>query len=183
MTQESREALARRLRALRAERQLTLRQAEKELGVTRETLGALEHGLRGAHTSTIEKIAAGYGVSVQELLGGGAFEAREWAKEQRAELHGMDDGEWDSFVHDLDTSDEISQAFHKLDDERKMLHTALSMDKAFRPAGRGRRRELSRGLREIRMYRWGDLHTAALMKHAEDLMNEIFEAMREEAEA
>jgi transcriptional regulator with XRE-family HTH domain len=36
--------------------------------VTRETLGALEHGQRGAYTNTLQKIAEGYGITVGELL-------------------------------------------------------------------------------------------------------------------
>ncbi len=64
-----RETLARKLRVLRAERDFTLREAEKVTGVTRETLSALEHGQRGAHTSTLQKIADGYGVTMSALLG------------------------------------------------------------------------------------------------------------------
>jgi transcriptional regulator with XRE-family HTH domain len=62
------EALARRLRILRAARGISLREAEKLTGVTRETLGALEHGQRAAHTGTLQKIATGYGVSVSDLM-------------------------------------------------------------------------------------------------------------------
>jgi transcriptional regulator with XRE-family HTH domain len=62
------ESLARRLRVLRAARGITLAEAEELTGVTRETLGALEHGQRGAYTSTLEKIAKGYGTTVSALL-------------------------------------------------------------------------------------------------------------------
>src|SRR5215216_3306482 len=62
------ESLARKLRILRAERGITLYEAEELTGVTRETLGALEHGQRGAYTSTLEKIAKGYGVTVGDLM-------------------------------------------------------------------------------------------------------------------
>jgi len=62
------ESLARKLRVLRADRGITLQEAEELTGVTRETLGALEHGQRGAYTSTLQKIAEGYGVTVGELL-------------------------------------------------------------------------------------------------------------------
>ena len=62
------ESLARRLRVLRAARGITLAEAEELTGVTRETLGALEHGQRGAYTSTLEKIARGYGVTASALL-------------------------------------------------------------------------------------------------------------------
>jgi len=62
------ESLARKLRVLRAVRGITLREAEELTGVTRETLGALEHGQRGAYTNTLQKIAEGYGITVGELL-------------------------------------------------------------------------------------------------------------------
>src|SRR5918999_4292275 len=62
------ESLARRLRILRAARGITLAEAEELTGVTRETLGALEHGQRGAYTSTLQKIAEGYGTTVSALL-------------------------------------------------------------------------------------------------------------------
>jgi len=62
------ESLARKLRVLRAERGITLQEAEELTGVTRETLGALEHGQRGAYTNTLQKIAEGYGITVSELL-------------------------------------------------------------------------------------------------------------------
>jgi transcriptional regulator with XRE-family HTH domain len=62
------ESLARRLRILRAALGITLAEAEELTGVTRETLGALEHGQRGAYTSTLEKIATGYGTTVSALL-------------------------------------------------------------------------------------------------------------------
>src|SRR5215212_8499429 len=62
------ESLARKLRVLRADRGITLAKAEELTGVTRETLGALEHGQRGAYTSTLQKIAEGYGTTVSALL-------------------------------------------------------------------------------------------------------------------
>jgi transcriptional regulator with XRE-family HTH domain len=62
------ESLARTLRVLRAARGITLAEAERLTGVTRETLGALEHGQRGAYTSTLQKIADGYGTTISALL-------------------------------------------------------------------------------------------------------------------
>jgi len=62
------EILARKLRVLRAERGITLQEAEELTGVTRETLGALEHGQRGAYTNTLQKIAEGYGTTVEALV-------------------------------------------------------------------------------------------------------------------
>ena len=60
--------LPKMLRLLRAERGLTLEEAAKRTGVTRETLGLLERGKRHPHTPTLAKIANGYGVSLEDLL-------------------------------------------------------------------------------------------------------------------
>ncbi len=65
MTQTS---LGRKLRLLRAERELSLRSAAHLCGVTKETLSALERGVREPHDPTLAKIAKGYGVPVEELL-------------------------------------------------------------------------------------------------------------------
>jgi transcriptional regulator with XRE-family HTH domain len=63
-----RETLARNLRLLRADRDLSLTDIEESIGVVRETITALEHAERGAYTSTLEKLADFYGVTVPELL-------------------------------------------------------------------------------------------------------------------
>ncbi len=61
-------SLATRLRVLRAERGLTLREAAVMTGVTKETISDLERGLRHPHDPTLAKIAQGYGVPFEELL-------------------------------------------------------------------------------------------------------------------
>lgn len=183
MTQETRESLARRLRALRAEHQLTLREAAKRFGVTRDTISALEHGDRGAHVATLESLAEGYGVSVEYLLGGGALSAREWAKEAGAEYHGMDDESWDAFVRDIDTRREVSKVFHQMAKDAKKLHALHASHRTQYPGAREQRRELNRGLRELKARRYSDLAGQAALLHARDLVDEIFEAVREEANA
>ncbi len=60
--------LPKRLRVLRAERGLTIKQAAESAGVTRETLRELELGRRSPHEPTLAKIANAYGVPVVELL-------------------------------------------------------------------------------------------------------------------
>lgn len=57
-----------KLRVLRAQRGLTLIQAEEATGVTAETISELERGRRKAYMPTLNKIATGYGVPVEELL-------------------------------------------------------------------------------------------------------------------
>ena len=61
-------SLATKLRVMRAERGLTLRQAAPLLGVRPGTLSELERGARHPHDLTLAKIAKGYGVPVEDLL-------------------------------------------------------------------------------------------------------------------
>ena len=62
------DTLARKLRVLRAERGLTLREAEHLTGVDKDTLSKLERGLRHPYDVTLSKLAKGYSVPVEELL-------------------------------------------------------------------------------------------------------------------
>jgi transcriptional regulator with XRE-family HTH domain len=61
-------SLAHRLRVLRAERGLTLREAASITGVAKETISDIERGLRQPHDPTLAKIAKGYSVPVGDLL-------------------------------------------------------------------------------------------------------------------
>jgi transcriptional regulator with XRE-family HTH domain len=61
-------SLGHKLRVLRAERGLTLREAASETGVAKETISDIERGVRHPHDVTLSKIAQGYGVPVEELL-------------------------------------------------------------------------------------------------------------------
>ncbi len=61
--------LATRLRRVRLERGLTLRQAAQRTGVTKETLSDLERARRQPHPPTLQKIAEGYNVEIRDLLG------------------------------------------------------------------------------------------------------------------
>jgi transcriptional regulator with XRE-family HTH domain len=62
------DTLARKLRVLRAERGLTLREAEELTGVDKDTLSKIERGLRYPYDVTLSKLAKGYSVPVEELL-------------------------------------------------------------------------------------------------------------------
>jgi transcriptional regulator with XRE-family HTH domain len=62
------DTLARKLRVLRAERGLTLREAEQLTGVDKDTLSKIERGLRHPYDVTLSKLARGYEVSVVDLL-------------------------------------------------------------------------------------------------------------------
>jgi transcriptional regulator with XRE-family HTH domain len=61
-------SLGRKLRVLRAERGLTLREAASRTGVAKETISDIERGLRHPHDVTLSKLARGYEVSVVDLL-------------------------------------------------------------------------------------------------------------------
>jgi transcriptional regulator with XRE-family HTH domain len=61
-------SLADRLRLLRAERGLTLKDAGALLGVDRHTLRRVELGVQEPLYPTLKKIADGYGVAVEDLM-------------------------------------------------------------------------------------------------------------------
>ena len=62
------ESLAERLRILRARRGISVKQASEQIGVEWHTLRDLELGRRKPYYPTLNKIAEGYGVPVEELL-------------------------------------------------------------------------------------------------------------------
>src|SRR5687768_14101920 len=57
-----------RLRVLRAERGLTVRQVAELSGLTKETINRLETGKTHPYDRTLAKIAKAYGVPLEELL-------------------------------------------------------------------------------------------------------------------
>lgn len=57
-----------KLRVLRARRGLTLREAAALTGVAKETISDLERGRRHPYDVTLAKLAAGYGVDLEELI-------------------------------------------------------------------------------------------------------------------
>jgi putative transcriptional regulator len=60
--------LGKRLRLIRAERKLSLRQAAREAGLAKETLGDLERGRRHPSDVTLAKLAEVYEIPLQELF-------------------------------------------------------------------------------------------------------------------
>jgi len=56
-----------RLRELRAERQLSLRQVEERGGPNKDTMSLLERGVHKPHAQTLGRIAIAFGMSVAEL--------------------------------------------------------------------------------------------------------------------
>jgi transcriptional regulator with XRE-family HTH domain len=64
------EVNAQRLRELRRERALALRELEEISGVSLNTIWRIEAGRQGAHPSTIRKLAGALGVDTSELVKG-----------------------------------------------------------------------------------------------------------------
>jgi len=63
------EAVAERLRMTRARLDLSLVEAAEKTGVARHTIAALERGKRAPYFPTVEKLARGYGVPAEWILG------------------------------------------------------------------------------------------------------------------
>lgn len=59
-----------KLRSLRVERALTLRDLGEASGVSYNTINKLELGQRAAHASTVRKLAQALGVEPRELIKG-----------------------------------------------------------------------------------------------------------------
>jgi transcriptional regulator with XRE-family HTH domain len=185
-------SLAYRLRVARLEKGLTLREAAKVTGVDKATISAIERTKRKPFDVTLSRLAKGYGVSISQLVEEPIGEepgqplkekAREWFQEaggDRDLLHGMDDEAWEAYVENLDTPEEVSETYHKMQDERKMFQALWMADKMQRPQAQGPRRELARGLRELRMNRYRDLAGQAAQLRARDLVEEIFDGVTEE---
>jgi transcriptional regulator with XRE-family HTH domain len=185
-------SLAYRLRVARLEKGLTLREAAKVTGVDKATISAVERNKRKPFDVTLSRLAKGYGVSISQLVEEPIGEepgqplkekAREWFQEaggDRDLLHGMDDEAWEAYVENLDTPEEVSETYHKMQDERKMFQAFWMADRMQRPQAQGPRRELARGLRELRMSRYRDLAGQAAQLRARDLVEEIFDGATEE---
>jgi transcriptional regulator with XRE-family HTH domain len=57
-----------RLRELRRERVLSLRELEERAGVSYNTIWRIEDGRQGAHPRTVRKLAEALGVAPKELI-------------------------------------------------------------------------------------------------------------------
>jgi transcriptional regulator with XRE-family HTH domain len=60
-----------RLKELRRERVLSLRELEERSGVSYNTIWRIEDGRQGAHARTVRKLAEALGVEPSELIKGG----------------------------------------------------------------------------------------------------------------
>ena len=84
---------------------------------------------------------------------------QQWAQDLGVELHGMSDERWDAYLQYLEgeNRDKLAEESKRLLEESKDLKAALRADKFVRAQNQERRRQLSRGLRELRARRLNDI--------------------------
>jgi hypothetical protein len=82
---------------------------------------------------------------------------QELAREWNVELHGMTDERWDAYLRYLEEKGELAGVSKRLLEEAKDLHAAFHADKFVRPENREQRRQVSRGLRDLRHRRLNDI--------------------------
>ncbi len=188
------EILARKLRVLRAERGITLQEAEELTGVTRETLGALEHGQRGAYTNTLQKIAEGYGTTVEDLVKEGlAVPLAEASETGRPASPGLEDWLLERCGHALLTlsDQELEEAFEKAHDEDPEAVKALfqgitdELLAVLRPADVSREEEmLLRSRRGAATLQWAKAFTeSGLYANADEEFQKSVKAIAEALQA
>jgi transcriptional regulator with XRE-family HTH domain len=181
--------LGHRVRDLRNAQHLSQIELAARAGVARNTLNRIENGHLMPTAPVIEHLAEALNVAPGALFEEPSvplaeeLASQEWARHQGARLHGMDGETWDDYLRAHDTVEELGETWKEISDESRMLHAALSAHKWQRPQDQDRRQTLGRGLRDLRMRRYADLNASAMLLHAEALVDEIFAAMREEANA
>jgi len=84
---------------------------------------------------------------------------QQWAQDLGVELHGMSDERWDAYLQYLEgeNRDKLAEESKRLLEESKDLKAALRADKFVRAQNQEQRRQLSRGLRELRHRRLNDI--------------------------
>jgi hypothetical protein len=69
----------------------------------------------------------------------------------------MTDERWDAYLRYLEEKGELAGVSKRLLEEAKDLHAAFHADKFVRPENREQRRQVSRGLRDLRHRRLNDI--------------------------
>ena len=84
---------------------------------------------------------------------------QQWAQHLGVKYHGMTDERWDVYLRYLEGEkrDQLAEVSARLLEEAKDLYAALRADKFARTENREQRRQLSRGLRELRHRRLNDI--------------------------
>src|SRR5215212_2404151 len=136
------------------------------------TLGALQHtgfyrvapSPRHQHAQRQQHERSGFPASARQVHRGGSMSEEErtpqqWAQHLGVKHHGMTDERWDVYLRYLEGEkrDQLAEVSARLLEEAKDLHAALRADKFARTENREQRRQLSRGLRELRHRRLNDV--------------------------
>jgi transcriptional regulator with XRE-family HTH domain len=159
-------SLAEKLRVLRARMGLSLTEAASRAGVTRDTLSDLEHGKRHPYMPTLSKIAAGYGVPVEDLLEEPALAGKAEAPTEAGQSD-KTTGE-ESTAHDVARGKTPRQA--DPDRVRAIMEQGFSAEKLPHPT---------------QIYEVRSQTASSLRKHIEDMkeLKELREAELEEIKA
>jgi transcriptional regulator with XRE-family HTH domain len=139
--------LAEGLRVIRARQGLTLVQAAEKIGVDRHTLRDLELGRRGAYLPTVEKIAEGYGVPVEDLMEEPAFAGK---VEAPAKAVSPDEGPENQAEEERREREKYAEALmEQWTEEGEYLEEEIKSSPNGFPLGRAHRFGLGRGLARV----------------------------------
>lgn len=130
-------SLSTRLRVLRAERGVTLREAAGLTGVRAGTLSELERGLHRPHDITLSRIARGYGIPVEELLEDPVLLGKAEAPEEagptpeagdEARIIDMSPAEFHRRLSEARSKEALLDLYHRVDAERVATELAYRDD-------------------------------------------------------
>jgi transcriptional regulator with XRE-family HTH domain len=138
MTQKS---LADRLRLLRAQRGLTVKDAAQRVGVDRHTLRRIELGTQEAQYPTLAKIADGYGVPVEELL----EEPVVAGKAEAPDAGPVDQRSEEIEAGQPDVSSSLEEEHQIIPQSAGMLRTHIETMKGFRALREAQIEEIKKG--------------------------------------
>ncbi len=115
-----------RLRELREQRNLTLRDLEESSGVSKDAISEIERGLRRPRRSTVEKLAQGLGVELEALLTSAPHTAGVHASggSYTAIYELTDDGWWVVSVPEIPGAHSQGE---NLEEAREMIRDAVRM--------------------------------------------------------
>ncbi len=119
-----------RLRILRAQQGMTLRQLEEASGIGKDAISEIERGLRQPRISTIMQLAKGLGVDHSGLLNEVAHKASttpEWGEVSHAgpftAVYQQDEGWWTGYVEELPGANAQERT---IEEARESLKEAVS---------------------------------------------------------
>lgn len=122
-----------KLRVLRAQAGLTLRELEERSGISKDAISEIERGLRNPRTSTLVKLADGLGVDHSELIGtrigavtvgpDGSTILEEPMRGPFTAVYQQDEGWWVGYVEELPGANAQERT---LEEARESLREAVA---------------------------------------------------------